>query len=126
VTRGVLTIALVVAGLGPAAAPAAACLPDLSASNDDPFAYLVSVVNSLGWAKDGLAKEQRKFASPTDLLFNLKSARDDYSCAAKILAPFAASKDDSVRATAELIITSYNNIGLANEQLEKQYVAILD
>jgi hypothetical protein len=117
-------VALAVAEMVPATA--AACLPHLSASNDDPFAYLVTVVNSLGWAKDGLAKERRKFVSPADLLFNLKSAQDDYSCAAKILAPFAASKDDTVKRTAELIIAAYDNIRLAGEKAEKEFVALLD
>lgn len=117
-------IVLAVAALIPTAAEA--CLPDLRALNDDPFSYFVSVVNSLGWAKDGLAKDSKKGANTTDLLFNLKSARDDYLCAGRILAPFVESKDETIKLTAQALVTAYNNIATANEVTENEVVSMLD
>jgi|SRR5882724_9756598 len=118
-------IALAVAGSVPASAWSA-CLPNVTASNDDPFAYMVSVVNSLGWAKEGLADHGKKAASSTDLLFNMKSAREKYSCAGKTLAPFLDSKSDSIKRTAEAVVAAYDNIRVASELAEAELVALLD
>jgi hypothetical protein len=119
-----IKILLVFAALAPSAARA--CIPDMSASNVDAFAFGTTVVNSLGWAKEGLAKENKKAPGLTERLVNMKSAREDYSCAGKILVPFAASKDERIRGSSEVLTRGYDNIRLANELAEAKLIELID
>src|SRR5260370_9810819 len=119
VTCRVLAIALTVAGLVPATARAATCLPDLAASDNDPFAYLKSVVQSLNWAGQGLAYEEKPFdGSWARAVYNLKSAREYYACGSEMMARFVESKADMIKRSTQLVIDAYDLLRLSNEQAE--------
>jgi hypothetical protein len=123
-THRVLALAVAAAMLIPTAARP--CIPNVKASNVSAYDFMVTVVNSLGWAKEGLAKENKKTSDLTDRLANMKSAREDYACPGKILGPFAFSKDEMIKQSAEVLTMGFDNLRQANDLAEKQTVELID
>ncbi len=102
-------------------------MPDFTASNNDPFAYLKSVVQSLTWAGQGLVYEEKPFDGSWErAVYNLKSAREYYACVGTILAGFVESKDDKIKGTTELILEALDLLRFSNEQVEKELVELLN
>jgi len=98
----------------------------VKASNVSAYDFMVTVVNSLGWAKEGLAKERTQTSDLTSKLVNMKSAREDYTCSGKILGPFVVSKDEMIKQSAEVLSLGYDTIRTANELAEAQLIDLIN
>lgn len=97
-----------------------------AAKISEPFTYLESVIDSLGWAKQGLSRGTEAGGDFYAVVYRLKLAQRDYDCAAEVVRPFSESPDQVIKASAGMLNTVYGVLGLTNQTVVRELLALLD
>jgi len=115
---------------------AAVCPPGESrrAGGGEPFRYALALAESLGQAKAALSKAPAE--SPgrnpgsdqelSRLVNQLKSATEDYKCAAELVAPYAKSSDEGVALSAQAAAVTYGALIQMDDQKMQLVQSVLD
>src|SRR5688500_18096036 len=91
-------------------AMAALCLPDGTVEKDSAHSYLLNLTQGLSYAHTAQdrTKALGKDFSDFDFLYGLKLAKGDFECARSVVAPFVASKNPAIEASAKGAETAFS------------------
>ena len=115
---------------------AAVCPPAESrrVAGGEPFRYALALAESLAQAKSALSKAPAE--SPgrnpgsdrelSQLVNQLKSAAEDYQCAAELVAPYAKSSDEGVALSAQAAAVTYGALIQLDDQKMQLVQSVLD
>ena len=117
----------VLSALGCAAQTAPSCTylaPEVKP--DDPFQFTMAFLESLSYAKSAyrptsLPSQTDAFTQLSDLIFRVKAAELDYSCAAELLGGYRKSKTVMISLGATTSMLTYQRLA----ELEKETVTLL-
>jgi hypothetical protein len=118
-TRKVSTVVAGVIFLLGARQGAAVCPPATRATGAEPFRYALALAESFSRAKSAHAKAlpaesaARSLVPPGQLprlIQQMKSAGDDYQCAAEAVAPYAQTRDEKIALSAQAVAFTYNEL----------------
>jgi hypothetical protein len=108
----------------------ALCIPKgiQPANRNDVYTYVGSVIDSLGWIKQGFSGVRSKKATADfgELLHALKAAQGDYRCAADGLTGFGESSDTVIRESAAVLRETYALLVVVNQRAVDEIVGLLD
>jgi hypothetical protein len=100
------------------------CVPSITENDRQPNKYIVSFIDSLGYAKESIARVQQGKNTKSDdtffdLMYALKLAKSDLECAASLVSPYTTSVNEAIKVSASSAELSF--IQLA--ELQAQIVA---
>ena len=120
-TRIVAIVVALLLALALAAPPASAsprCAPPAPSRLDAPYVYAMSVVDSVGWLRQGTMRMPT--TGPRDaseVLAALAQAQGDFACAGKVLAPFVKSDAERIRTSAETLVAACTRVRASAEAM---------
>lgn len=124
-----LVLVVVAVSLSHSPARAGLCVPP-TVEKDSPYYYLVSLVDSLRYAKAALDRTSPATlgSEPTVLkmLVGLKLAKADYDCARSQVAPYSASSNGDIKTSAEGAATVFSRLVDLDKATVAGYKALLD
>jgi len=94
-------------------------------SVNDPYDHVRTVIDSLSLAHQATLGV-KSGANPTQLLLELKRARDDYNCAATMVEKFESSVDMWINRTARHVYVSYNTVSQLYHKMASSLTQVLD
>jgi hypothetical protein len=97
----------------------------LPRSINDPYEYVRTVIDSLSLAHQATLGIKNG-ANPTQLLVELKRARDDHNCAATMVGKFKSSVDKWISATAATGYVSYLTVSQLYQKMASSLTQVLD
>ena len=103
----------------------AICFPP-KATPEDPFQFMMALTESLSYAKSALAKGSRDTTDLTEMIYQVKSAEEDYKCAADFMGAYTKSKDQLIAGSAEVARNTFNGLINLDEQLIALIKSVLD
>ena len=111
-----LLLALVLAAPSTAATPL--CAPPAPTRLDAPYVYAMSVVDSLGWLRQGTTRMPD--TGPRDVsevLAALAQTQGDFACAGMYLAPFVKSDSERIRKSAGTLVAACTRVRASTEAM---------
>ena len=129
--RRELQVALAVVGATLFSTPARAglCQPP-TVEMESPYRYIMTLADALSYAKAGLDRTAPAAvgSKPTDfdLLLGLKLGKADFDCARSQVAPFAASSNKAIKASAEGSALAFSLLADLQQRAVAEHKALLD
>ena len=115
---------------------AAVCPPGESrrVAGGEPFRYAMALAGSLAQAKSAISKAPPESPGRTpgpdrelsQLVNRLKSAAEDYKCAAELVAPYTKSSDEGVALSAQAAAVTYGALLQLDDQKMQLVQSVLD
>jgi hypothetical protein len=98
---------------------AAVCPPARRVTGGEPFRYALALAESFSRARtahakalpaEGISRTPVQSNQLPRLMEQLKSAAEDYRCAAEVVTPFAQSRDEKIALSAQGVAFAYNEL----------------
>ena len=105
----ILVISVMLANASPVGAQCTFVGQVIPRSINDPYDYVRTVIDSLSLAHQATLGV-KSGANPTQMLLELKRARDDYNCAATMVEKFESSVDMWINLIAPQVYVSYYTV----------------
>jgi hypothetical protein len=106
------------------------CVPSIG-EKDQPYNYLVSFIDSLGYAQEAIAKVQQKQNTTRDdaffdLMYGLKLAKSDFDCAASLVSPYTSSANEAIEMSSRSAELAFTQLAQLQAQIVADLKSILD
>ena len=117
-TMATATLLLALFLAAPLGAASPRCAPPEPVRLDSLYAYTMSIVDSLGWLRQGIMR--MPVTGPRDVsevLAALAQTQGDFACAGNYLAPFVKSGSVGIRTSAETLVAACTRVRASTEAM---------
>src|ERR1700738_2437161 len=94
------------------------CMPGAEIAPDSGYSYIREEVKALQWIRNALVESQKiqqpliapddpeRIHKTVELYTTIKNVSDDYTCAISLVTPFKDSRDESIHASVDALLTA--------------------
>jgi len=110
------------------------CIPK-EVLKSDPYQYTITLVDSLGYASSGRSRVTTdpatvppgaRLDAVKKMMVELKSAIQDYECAASLVKPYIDSEDEAIQISARGAHTAYKMLAMSDAKIVNDLRVLLD